>query len=255
MNDPPPFPPPPGDSYGQSPAAPPPGGPPAGGPPAGHRPGLAWEQSKDANSLLTTVKRLITSPGAAFDDAREKGDYASPLLFAVVLILVGAMFAAFWQLLISPPDYGSRLEELGPEFAELATLFSGSAGASGVITTLIFAPLFGIIGLFIWSGIVHLTLSLLGGLRDSTAGFEGTFRATSYSYVAQLGQLVPLVGGLLTFVWSVALQMIGLSSIHRTSQGKAIAAVLIPFFVCCCVGIGLAVAFAGVIAAAIGAGS
>lgn len=250
MNDPSTPPPPPGDSYGQPPAAPPPGG-----PPVEHRPGLAWERSKDANSLLQTIKRLITSPGAAFADVREKGDYASPLLFAVILILVGAMFAAFWQLLVGPPDYAGQLEELGPEAAELAALFSGSAGAGGVIATLIFAPILGIIGLFIWSGIVHLTLSLLGGLRDSTAGFEGTFRAASYSYVAQLAQLVPMVGGLITFVWSVALQMIGLSSIHRTSQGKAVAAVLIPFVVCCCLGIGLAFAFAGAIAAAIGAGS
>jgi len=252
MNDPSTPPPPPGDTYGQPPAAPPPGGPPAGGPPSHHRPGLAWEQSKDAGSLLETAKRLITSPGAAFADAREKGDYASPLLFAVILILVGAMFAAFWQLLVGPPDYASQLEELGPEAAEFAAMFSGPAGAGGLIATLVFAPILGIIGLFIWSGIVHLTLSLLGGLRDSTAGFEGTFRSASYSYVAQLAQLIPVVGGLITFVWSVALQMIGLSSIHRTSQGKAVAAVLIPFVVCCCLGIGLAVAFGAAIAAAIG---
>lgn len=253
MNDPSTPPPPSGDSHGQPPAAPPPGGPPAGGPPVDHRPGLAWEQSKDAGSLLTSIKRLITSPAAAFADAKEKGDYGSPLIFAIIMILVGAMFAAFWQLLVGPPDVSGFLEAIGAADTEWAAEVSRSAGAGSVVSTVIFSVLFYVVALFIWSGIVHLTLNLLGGLRDSTAGFEGTFRGVSYSYVAHLAYLVPVAGGIIALLWQAALQMIGLASIHRTSQGKAIAAVLIPVVVCCCLGIGLAIAFASAIAGAIGA--
>lgn len=241
----------PGDSYGSSPVAPPPGGPPAGGPPAvPHRPGLPWENGKDPASLLETIKRLIASPGRAYAEMREKGDYASPLLFALVLILVGSMFGALWQMVFGGPEqFLSGMKEMPPEFAEA---LARSTGPGSLITTLIMGPIFGIVGLFIWSGIVHLTLSLLGGLRDSTAGFEGSFRTVSYSAVAQLAVVVPFVGSLIAFVWSVALGMIGLSTVHNTSQGKALAAVLIPFFICCCLGIGIAFAFVGAIGAALG---
>lgn len=243
---------PPPPPSGQPPTSPPP----PGGPPAGGRPGLPWELAKDFSSLLETAKLLITAPGEAYARVKEKGDYASPLLFAVILYVIGAVFSQFWQLLMGPASWMRYMRNLGdmpPEVQEVLRNFGATPGPMALVFGVIMAPILGIIVLFIWSAIVHLVLQLLGGLRESTAGFEGTFRVISYGQIAQLATLVPLLGGLIAFVWGLVLYVLGLSSLHRCSQGKALAAVLIPLLVCCvCVILG-AVLFGASIAAMVGA--
>ena len=91
-----PMTPPPPGSTGGSYSPPPPPGPPAGGPPA--RTGLPWELSKDLGSLMETAKLLVTAPGEAFARAREKGDYGSPLIFAIIFISVLFSLAALLGL-------------------------------------------------------------------------------------------------------------------------------------------------------------
>jgi hypothetical protein len=44
---------------------------------------------------------------------------------------------------------------------------------------------------------------------------------------------VPVFGGLITFVWTIVLGVIGITSLHKSSQGQAIAALLIPLTLCC----------------------
>jgi hypothetical protein len=74
---------------------------------------------------------------------------------------------------------------------------------------------------------------LYGGTRDSDTGFEGTLRSLAWSSTAQLGQLVPFAGGLIALVWGIVLQTLSLATFHRTTQGKALAAVLTPILLCC----------------------
>lgn len=233
------------------PAGPPPTMPPPGGPPAG-RGGLPWDHRKDLGALMETAKLLITSPGRAYAMAREKGDYGSPLLFAVVFFIIGAILNGLWQLVFGPQMWTRYMEDMPPEMRDMMGGFGGgAAGAGGLVLGIVLAPIFGIIALFIWSGIVHLTLRLLGGLRDSTAGFEGTFRAVAYSTVAELAVIVPLLGGFIAAIWFLVLQMLGLAALHRTSQGKSLGALLIPAVVCCCIVVGIAMAMGAAVGAAL----
>lgn len=237
--------------------APPPGPPPTGGgyapPPAPARPGLPWERGKDFNSLLETAKLIITAPARAYAEMKEKGDYGSPLVFAIVFIVLGAVFQAVWQIIGfgGSAAWMNWMGEMDPEMAEMMTSMTAvNAGSAifGIITSLVG----GIIGLFIIAGIFHLVLQLLGGLKDSSAGFEGTFRVVSYAQVVQLATLVPFVGGLVALVWGIILYVIGLATVHRTTQGKAVAAVLIPIAVCCICLIVAITMFAASIAAMLG---
>ena len=82
---------------------------------------------------------------------------------------------------------------------------------------------------------------------------SGSFRAVSYASVSSLANLIPFVGGLASVVWNLILVVMGAVRMHRTTQGKAIAGVLIPLLLCCvCIVAvvalvigGLAAAFAG----------
>ena len=129
-----PPPPPPGGGYGY-------GGPPAGGPPM--RPGLPWEREKSVGSLVETVKQLVTRPVETMDSAREKGDYGSPLLFAVVFMVIGAFFSALWSLLGPGPDAMMSqlegIEGIPPELLE--AIGSGAAGPGSVVVSMVLAPL------------------------------------------------------------------------------------------------------------------
>ncbi len=212
------------------PAAPPPGPPaaPPPGPPAG-RPGLPWDRQKDGNSFIETLKRLITDPVGAFREMREKGDYVAPLIFAVIIGVVSFVVGQIWQLLFGAAWMSWMPAEMR---SELGPMMAGR-GAVSVIIYIILSPVFVVVGLFIASGIIHLFLSLFGGNKESTAGFEGTFRAVSYAQVAQLANVVPIVGGLIAAVWAVVLYILGVAEVHRTTYGKSAAAVLVPVLLCC----------------------
>lgn len=236
-------PPPPGDLYGGPP--PPPPGPPGGT--AAVAP-LPWEDRERRGffpALVETVKLLVTSPTEAFARVRESGDYLSPLLFAVLIGWVMGIIGQIWSLLFQGAWVGMFPAEMRDQ---MGAMMAGSA-VSFVITVVILPVVIAVV-LFIWSGIVHLCLMMLGGHKQSRSGFEGTFRSSSYAYVAAIAQIVPFLGGLIAAVWCLVLQVIGLVRMHRTSTGKAVGAVLIPIALCCvCFGAIFAIAFGSIMAA------
>ena len=125
------------------------------------------------------------------------------------------------------------------------TLFSRLVLGYLAIFILIFA--------FICSAILHVILWILDGAKE---GFEATVRV--YAYAAgstAVFQIIPICGGLVAVIWSLVLQIIGLSRAHGISPGKAALAVLLPLALCCVLVAVLATLFASVILAALkGAG-
>src|SRR5262249_29960035 len=99
------------------------------------------------------------------------------------------------------------------------------------IGTLVIAPIFIILGMFIWSGIYHLLLMMLDGARKP---FETTARVYAYSAGAcSLLMAIPWLGMFVVGIANIVFVIIGLSKAHGISGGKAAAAVLIPIAICC----------------------
>lgn len=230
----------------------PPMAPPPSGPPAYGRPGLPWDREKTGNALVDTAKRLITAPGAAFEEVREKGDYMSPVLFAVILGTVGAVIGQIWNLIFGGVMNAWMIGVMPMEMRDQMAAAMAPTVA-GVVFGIVLAPIFVLIGVFVGGAIYHLFLLLVGGTKESTAGFEGTVRSVSYASVASLAQIVPFVGPMIGLVWGIVLNVIGLSRIHRTTTGRSLAAVLLPWLVCCICLIIFVVTMMGTIMAAIGA--
>lgn len=227
------------------PSAPPPTAPPPGGPPAYGAPGLPWDRDKNGNTLVETVKALVAAPGQAYAEMREKGDYLSPILFALIFGTVGAVIGQIWQLVFGASMVGFFPLEMQAQFGE-----AFAPSVTGVIVTIVLTPILVPIVLFISAGIFHLFLTLVGGTKDSTAGFEGTVRAVSYAGVANLAQIVPIAGGFIAPIWGIVLYVIGLSRVHHTTTGKALMAVLLPLALCCvCIAIAFATMGAAIFAA------
>ena len=227
------------------PTAPPPPPPPTG--PQGN----PWERRDTlgfGSAFIETIKLFVTSPAEAFAQTKRSGDYASPLIFAVMVGWIGIAISQIWGMLFNASMFSMFPGEMGDQMGAMAATSIGA-----FIGTVILAPVFVAIGLFIWAGLLHLCLMLVGGLSESTSGFEGTFRVVSYVTVAQFANIIPIAGGLIALVWSIILGVIGLTDLHRTTQGKATAAILIPFALCCVCLMAFGAMMAATLAAMLGA--
>ncbi len=131
-------------------APPPPPSPPP--PPAGPGPsaGLPWENRVQLGvgpAFVETVKLVVTAPGQAYAQMREKGDLFEALLFGIVPAWVGAVFSSLWGLAFQPfwlaMMPGSFREQLGPAMG---------ASMVGVLVQIVLAPVFITIALFIGAG-------------------------------------------------------------------------------------------------------
>jgi hypothetical protein len=216
---------------------PPPPSPPGAAP-------LPWEQPgyPALEGLYETAKLFLLRPSEAFSRMSVAGDLGRPLIFAVVLGWLGIIAGQVYQLLIPgmPWRYFPGMDR-GMDFAVPVVVTIG---------TMILAPIFILLGVFIWAAILHLFLLIAGGANN---GFTATVRVVCYAGTTQVLQIVPLCGGVITFLWSIALEIVGLAIAHRTTQGRAALAVLLPLALCCACAAVIAVAFGAAILALVGA--
>jgi hypothetical protein len=177
---------------------------------------------------VDTIKLFAMNPREAWSRTREKGDIGQPLLFAICVGWIGVAFNSVWSMIFGQAWLRflpmNLRDQVGP-------MMAGRAGLT--LAAVILAPIVVVIGLFIWAAILHVCFLIVGALSNSTAGFEGTVRIVGYAWVTQLAQIIPIFGGLLAFVWSLILVVMGAQALHKSTQGKAIAGVLIPIVLCC----------------------
>jgi hypothetical protein len=191
------------------------------------RKGAPWENRSEIGfwqGIFQTFKVVMFSPETLFKELTYDAGKREPLAFGLLTGSIGAMLGLFWQSLIP-----GALLILGHSFL--------SQFAIGIIVLFVLAmiPLMVTIGIFIYSGVLHLLLRIVGG---GAHGFEATFRVVSYSQAAQVLGIVPFIGGWIGGIWQLIIQVIGLREIHETSYLRVILAFVIPLFV----GILLAVA-------------
>jgi hypothetical protein len=222
---------------GAVPPPPPPPQPPYVPPASGG--GLAWEtQALGPESFFDTAKLFITAPDQAWRRTRESGDFMRPLLFGVIVGWFGIIFKTIWGTV-----FGAGIMRMIPP--QYASSFTRFGGGGSLLVNIILGPIFIVCGLFIGAAILHVSFMIVGALAQSKSQFEGTFRLLCYASVANIAQVVPVVGGLIGGIWALYLIVVGAQQLHKTTSGKALFGVLLPTIVCCvCVGIAFAVGIA-----------
>ncbi len=173
--------------------------------------------------LFKTLNESLFRPSEFFRKMSVTGGLTDPLLYALIVGMVGLMFNYFWQIL-----FRSAMQNMIPGMQAAAGqhLFQGV----GMAILAFFSPVLIIVGLFVSSGILHLFLMMVKGAKN---GFEATFRVVAYGYSANIFLVIPFCGGLLAGVWAIVLYIIGLRESHETTGGKAAFAVFLPLIVCC----------------------
>lgn len=171
--------------------------------------GPEFDYRDPVQSFIGAVRSIVTDPVGFFSGMARRGDYVNPLIFALICaeiyIIIGGLLGLLGALV--------GLGEIGVAFG---SLFLG----------IVLAPIVGAIVLFVWAGVLHLLTVLI--IKPRATGFETTFRVWSYSLTPVLLAWIPILGPIISGIWSTVLAGLGLREGHSTSTGKAAAVVLIP---------------------------
>ncbi len=194
--------------------------------------GLPWDRRQELGlfpAFVETLKLVLLNPTTAFSAMKTEGGLSEPLIYAVIGGSVGFIVNFLFSLLMSSFGFmGNR--------NALAGVLSVGMGA---VAFVIFIPVLIALGLFIGSAILHLCLTLVGGARRP---FETTFRVVCFGAGSAYPLMIlPICGGLISGIWCIVVQCIGLTRAHQTTTGRALLAILLPIIVCCGGGFVLAV--------------
>jgi hypothetical protein len=206
---------------------------------------VPWEEREKYGffaALWETWKESIVNPDKFFAKLPYSGGMGSPILYAVILGTISMVASAVYGMIFSTAWLGliSSLSHQ-PELFENAKW-----GTRWNLISIPLSPLIILVGLFIFSGIIHLIGKLLGWAKRD---FEATLRAVAYSYAPYLFTLVPFCGSYISGIWALILVMIGYKHMQDTTTGKAVLTVLLPMILCCCLIIVLAFLFSAAIIA------
>ena len=218
---------------------------------SGERNGPAWEQRATLGTwkaMVETVKALMAQPTNTFATMKPDGGLNSPLLFWLLTAGVGVAIGQVYGVLMQGAMAGVMTSAGVPNNQVASTMGMQAVIGAGSIVVV---PIFLIISLFIQAGLTHLTLMMLKGANRP---FEATFRVVAYAFGATgTLHLIPICGSSVAGIWGLILLCMGLGPVQGTTTGKGVAAVLIPFAVCClAVGAIYAVVFGAIFAAAAG---
>lgn len=191
------------------------------------------DRSKDFfTGFFETIKLVLFQPSAFFRNYKLDGSVGRPILFAVIIGWIAMAVGMFWSWVLRQSLFTLLQEHFpdieGFDYDQISSSWAHQGLAS--FFTLILGPVIIVIGLFIISGIYHLVLMMVKGANKN---FETSFNVVAYGSVSRIGELLPICGGLISFLYGIILAIIGLTEAHKTDSWKAVVAVLGPIILCC----------------------
>lgn len=198
---------------------------------------LPWERRTGVDpvhAFVESVRRIAFAPDDAWRVTPESGGFESPLLFGLIVSFIGAAIGFIYRWIFVSPFTRMIPPEVFRRWGAMPWWFAGRQRfGCGLLLWPLVAAIAIVIGLFVVSAVLHLFALIVGATRTSTSGFEGTFRAVAYSSVAGLARIIPFLGVPISIVWWIVLVIKGLTRMHRTTTGRAAAAVFLPVVICC----------------------
>jgi hypothetical protein len=158
----------------------------------------------------------------------------------IVGVVMGAFMALYYAVLGSFAAVGTahgahhgRNPAEDPATAALAILTG--LGVFSAFVAPIFYIIQGFLNPWIFGGIYHLGLSIVGGAKR---GYGTTVRVIGYSTAPSVWSFIPVVGWIGAVILGLVAMVVGLDKTHTCGTGKAVLALLLPGLVlgaCLCV--------------------
>lgn len=173
-----------------------------------------------------TSVRMISAPYQTLRSAQPDAPLGSSIFFAMLSAIVGLtptmLFAAPYSWFVNRAGAGDDLAS--------AQLGRAIGSVLGVLLAVAFMLAYHLGALFIFSALEHLALAAVGGQPKS---FSVTVRAHALAMGCYLIGLFPLCSFYVYPVWAMVLRVFGMNVLHRTTPGRATAAVLLPVGLLC----------------------
>ena len=149
--------------------------------------------------ILEKARTVLTTPGAFYRQMPKSGGFLEPMLFMIVMAIVGVII-----------------------FIALGFLGLGTLSALGVgIGSMIFMPIMAVVGSFIGAGIMFVIWKLMGTQEP----FEVAYRCVAYASaiypVTALIGLLPYLGSIAGIAWGMYLMFIATKEVHQLNEKTA----------------------------------
>jgi hypothetical protein len=149
--------------------------------------------------ILEKARTVLTAPGAFYRQMPRSGGFLEPVLFMIVMAIVGVII-----------------------FIALGFLGLGTLSAFDVgIGSMIVMPIMAVIGSFIGAGIMFVIWKLMG----TQESFEVAYRCVAYAsaiypVIAFTGRL-PYLGSVAGITWGMYLMFIATKVVHHLNEKTA----------------------------------
>lgn len=190
---------------------------------------VPWEQRKELGffrAFWQTVKLASRSPTAFFRTPATDASLFMPVLHGTLSYSVGLVLT-YVVLGLGAMVSGGAVAALGDD--QMYGPLAGFLGAYGC-GLVGMAPIGAILSIpgtvfstVVAAGLSHATLAIFG---KSKASFEDTLRAVSYANAPYVWAWIPLVGGLISYVWMIWISVIAVRETHRCGTDWAVLATL-----------------------------
>ena len=171
-------------------------------------------------NLGATLAESLAGPSGFFRRIDPDVPFSRPLLYYLVVSVAGALFSALWTVSGGGPAVPAEMTEA------LGYGGLGDPAARGwVVLEFFLSPFLALLGLAIWTVLIHPFCRLFA---DSRRPLSETGRVICYATGPAVLSIVPWVGGFAAAAGILVLTVVGLRERHRTTTGRAVAAVLIP---------------------------
>jgi len=159
-------------------------------------------------SFFRTWAEACFHPVDFFDSVGRSNSLLEPLIFGVTVVLLSIIANAGMVFFCMPYALPTVL---------IALLFG-----------LPFIP----IAILIRSVILHIFLIIVGGAKK---GLVMTIRTEGYAWAAYGFLIVPLIGGVVAFIYYLVLEIIGHARSHEVEYWRSTLAVFLPFILAFCI--------------------
>lgn len=159
--------------------------------------------------LIETTQRIVLSPRLFFSTIPLDAGQTKPLIFNLLMMGLYALFQMLWAA--AQWDILYYFREV-PLVAQL--LKETPANVVTFIFSVLLSLPFAVILAYLYSAVIHLALVVF---QCGSGGFEGTFRAITYSSAPYFLACIPFGGYLLAWLWSLYIAFIALVEVHNSS--------------------------------------
>jgi hypothetical protein len=182
--------------------------------------GCPWENMSKIGfvaAFAETLVKALLHPVLFFKSLSPKGKGKSVILYAMIVRSFGYVANTLWGIATDSFTGFNGVQ------SQWVVMMNHVAPLS-----VFFSPLIVFVLLILGTSCTHFFLMMTGCKK---AGSAATLNASSYAMTAEILLVIPFAGGVISGIWMLVMEIIGIRELHRISTFRAVLALFLPFII------------------------